>query len=396
MRPTLPADSPVRVLMVLEAAYPAQRGGGAEAQVRTLSRALRARGHRVTVLAPQFNYGVQGRVSRVDGVAVVRLRYPHIRLLSGPLLWLTLAAFLIRRRHRYDAWHVHIAHRMGAVCALLGHWLDKRVVAKVSGWWELEMGTLAPNARLWDRLAYQALLKIGTWQVISERIARTLAARGIPTDRIAAIPNAVDTQRFAGITRASDAPPRFVFIGRLEKEKGLDTLLEAFADIAPAHPQASVLVVGTGSLEADLKARAQTLGIAAQVDFAGHRNDIERVLADANLGVLPSRIEGLSNTLLESMASGLPMVASRISGNEDFVRAETGWLFEPGDRAGLAQALAQAAALSSEARQTMGDAARIAVERQAGLERVLARLLAIYRGQPAPVQERPALAGTGI
>ncbi|RXR00885.1 glycosyltransferase family 4 protein [Pseudoxanthomonas composti] len=396
MRAPLSTETPVRVLMVLEAAYPAQRGGGAEAQVRTLSRALRARGHRVTVLAPQLRDGLQGRVCRVDGVPVVRLRYPHIRLFSGPLLWLTLAAFLVRRRHRYDAWHVHIAHRMGAVCALLGSWLDKRVLAKVSGWWELEMGTLAPNAPFWDRIAYKALLRIGTWQVISQRIAKTLAARGIPAERIAAIPNAVDTQRFAGVTRAPDAPARFVFIGRLEKEKGLDTLLDAFSDIAPAHPQASLLVVGTGSLEEGLKARAQALGIATQVDFAGHRNDIERVLADANLGVLPSRIEGLSNTLLESMASGLPMVASRISGNEDFVRAETGWLFEPGDRAGLAQALAQAAALPAHARQAMGEAARVAVERQAGLERVLARLLAIYRGQPAPVQERSALAGTGI
>ncbi|MET0289817.1 MAG: glycosyltransferase family 4 protein, partial [Pseudoxanthomonas sp.] len=295
-----------------------------------------------------------------------------------------------------DAWHVHIAHRMGAVCALLGHWLHKRVVAKVSGWWELEMGTLATHARFWDRLAYRALLKIGTWQVISQRIATTLAARGIPPARIAAIPNAVDTRRFAGVTRPHDAPPRFVFIGRLEKEKGLDTLLDAFADIAAGHPRASLLVVGTGSLEAGLKARAKSLGIAAQVEFAGHRNDIETVLADANFGVLPSRIEGLSNTLLESMASGLPMVASRISGNEDFVRAETGWLFEPGDQAGLAAALAQAAALPPDARLVMGEAARVAVERQAGLDRVLTRLLAIYRGEPAPVQERSAFAGSGV
>lgn len=381
----------LRVLMVMEAAYPALKGGGAEAQVRTLARGLRRRGHRVTILVPCLPWAPTAKVDRYDGSVVCRLRVPRVPLLGGLVLWLRTAAFLYARRHRYDAWHVHIAHRMAAICAVMGQWLDKRVLTKVSGWWELEKGTLAPDAGLVDRIARRALRRTGTWQAISRRIAHTLESRGMPAERIVALPNAVDTTRFASIRRDPSAAPRFVFVGRLEAEKGLDTLLEAFADIATAFPRATLLVVGTGSLERQLKLRAEQLGVAARVEFAGHRDDVEAVLADANIGVLPSRIEGLSNTLLESMASGLPMIASRISGNEDFVRdGGNGWLFEPGDRAGLARCLAAAASLDGDTRHAMGEAARATVHAAAGIDAVLARLESIYRGEarlahPVPV-----------
>jgi len=377
------AADALRVLMVMEAAYPAHKGGGAEAQVRTLARGLRARGHRVTILVPRLPYASSARVERVDGSAVCRLAFPRIPLLASPLLWLRTIAFLYARQHRYDAWHVHIAHRMAAICALMGQWLDKRVLTKVSGWWELEKGTLAPRPGLVDTLAQRALRRTEHWQAISRRIARTLESRGIPPERIVALPNAVDTRRFADIHRDASLPARFVFIGRLEAEKGLNVLLDAFSDIAPGHPQASLLLVGTGRLEAALKERVRALGLETRVDFAGHRDDIERPLAEGNIGVLTSRIEGLSNTLLESMASGLPMIASRISGNEDFVRpGENGWLFEAGDRAGLAACLDQAAALDGPARTALGEAARATVRHHAGLEQVLNRLVQLYRGEP--------------
>src|SRR5690606_17499365 len=122
--------------------------------------------------------------------------------------------------------------------------------------------------------------------------------------------------------------------------------------------------------------------IATQVEFAGHRDDIEAMLAQGNIGVLGSRIEGLSNTLFESMASGLPMVVSRISGNEDFVQpGENGWLFDPGDRAALARCLSEAAVFEAGARAAMGEAARAAVRSGAGLDHVLNRLQQLYIGE---------------
>lgn len=383
MTGTASALRPLRILLVLQSVYPATYGG-AESQVRTLARAFKAHGQRVTIVVPRVNYGAQERITRIDGVPVFRLPYLNIPLLNGPFLWVNHARFLIARGHRYDAWHVHIAHHMGAVTAALGRWQSKPVVLKVAGSWELERGTLSSSIKPWTWIAYRFLLLADKWQATSQRMATTLAGKGVPASRIVVLPNAVETSRFRNIKRAPQGAPRFIFIGRLVRQKALETLLDAFAATLPAHPGATLLVVGTGPLLDELKAQASRLGLDASVTFTGHRNDIEVVLADANIGVLSSRIEGLSNTLLESMAAGLPMVASRISGNEDFVRTgENGWLFEPGDREGLARCLDAAASLSPAQRTAMGECARDTVEQQAGVDSVINRLMALYRGSAA-------------
>jgi glycosyltransferase involved in cell wall biosynthesis len=140
-------------------------------------------------------------------------------------------------------------------------------------------------------------------------------------------------------------------------------------------------LIGSGPLEAELRARAEALGIGNAVEFLGHREDIQALIHESDLGLLPSLIEGLSNTLLECMSCGLPVIASRISGSEDFViPGRNGWLFEPGDVAGLAACLRDAAALSVERRREIGLQARQAVVANASLDSVVDRLTALYRG----------------
>lgn len=370
-----------RVLMVLEGPYPAQRGGGAETQVRTLTRAMRGQGMRVAVVAPLTEHAPQSPVSRVDGVPVFRLRYPRVRLLGGPLLWMALVRFLLAHRDDYDVWHVHVARQWAVICALLGPWLGKRVVIKIAGSWDLERGILALDRMPWNKLAKRALLRTHGWQAISRRIAATLPTLGVPQSRVWSIPNAVDTARFQRLSPSSSPLPRFLFIGRLMPEKGLITLLHAFSDIAARHPRAHLTIAGTGWLRAELEASAQACGIATRVTFTGHRDDIDNLLLDANIGVLPSFTEGLSNTLLESMAAGLPMIASRVSGNEDLIHdGENGWLFEPGDRDGLARCLDAAASLLPAQRKSLGECARRTVSRHASLEIVVNRLTGFYEG----------------
>ena len=380
--PAVPPPAPwrprrPRVIMVLESLYPTVRGGGAEAQVRTLTRAMRARHQRVMVLAPLNVHGPQQAVSRVDGVPVCRLRYPRVRLLGGPALWVVLAAFLIGRRHRYDVWHIHMARSWAVLCALLGPLLGKRTVVKISGSADLERGPLAPGGSLLDRIAYRCLRRIDRWQAISQRIAQFLRTR-VPPERVGAVPNAVDVDRFAGTPHAP-GPARFIFVGRLVEEKGIPTLLEAFCDTVADFPNIHLVIVGTGPLMDELRARTTALGLDGSVTFTGHRDDVQALLAQANVGVLPSEFEGLSNALLESMASGLPMVASRISGNEDFVsEGYNGWLFEPSDRVGLARCLASAARLTPQEREVLGRNAQATVARQAGIDQVLDQLVDLY------------------
>lgn len=383
-----PESRRLRVLMLLDGAYPPPLGGGTEIQVRTLARELRRRGHRVTVLTPAARVGPQQRLGRVDAVPVCRLRYPRIRVIGSLWLMARMALFLWSRRDRYDVWHIHSPRRLGATAALVGSRLERpRVVVKVASALELEQGNLASDPTPQARLAFACLRHADAWQAISQRIANALAARGLPAERISAIPNAVDMTRFHPALRPHTGHPRFVFAGRLIPVKNLFSLFTAFAPVAREHPGARLRIVGSGPLEAALKRHAGELGIAANVEFSGHRHDIEAVLREADFGVLPSSVEGLSNSLLECMASGLPMIASRVSGSEDLIRpGVNGWLFEPDDVPGLLACLREAAALSPQRRHRMGEAARATVERHAGAEQVVERILSLYYGCDEPAR----------
>ena len=389
-------SAPLHVLMVIESHYPAIGGGGAESQLRTLARGLREQGHRVTVLTPLSRLGPQERISRVDGVPVCRLPFPRIRMLGAPALWLAAAAFLWRRRNRYDAWHCHIGHHLSALCCTLGAALGKPVLVKIAGGWEFAHA-LSARPGLLSRVTFRGLSNATRWQAISQRIAGELVEKGVDRDRLLVIPNAVDTRRFRTISPSPSDEPRLLFLGRLTEVKGLDVLLDAFATALQDGAPARLRLVGTGRLQKALQEQAQRLGIAGRVDFEGHRGDLEQVLRDTDIAVLPSHQEGLSNTLLECMSAGLPMVVTRVSGSEDLIRdGHTGWICEPGDRAGLARCLREAIACSPAARRAIGQRARETVEAYAGRPRVLERLVEVYRGETGtPSEPLQALARGG-
>jgi glycosyltransferase involved in cell wall biosynthesis len=221
-------------------------------------------------------------------------------------------------------------------------------------------------------------------QAISTRIANELEARGFPKDRIVVLPNAIDLDRFTqvGARRKPGEPFTVVYVGRLSEEKGVLTLLDGWAKAFAGRKASDVRlqIVGGGPLEEPIKKKAAELGVADQIELLGHKDKVEEVLAAAHVGVLPSRFEGLSNALLEFMASGLPTVASQVSGSEDFVvTGENGWLFPVSDAATLGEHLKKAEALSTEELARMGKKARSEVERRASIDKVVGRLVEIYR-----------------
>lgn len=378
---TDPVDG-LRILMLLEGTFPSM--GGAERQLETLATALLARGHGVQVLAPRLHRDQRAGAERCGALDVYRIDYPHLRVLGSLVLLLRLGWLLLRWRGRYDAIHVHIAHHMGAVAAVLGRLLGKPVVLKFSGWWEAERGSLRPQG-LGPRLSRLLLRQASAVQAISTRIGRDVEGYGFQPRRVHWLPNAVNPQRFLDLQPAFPEQAtlrRAVFVGRLVPEKALDVLLQAWAQALGERPEWRLRLVGDGAEEAALRALAARLGIADRVEFAGRSSAVEQHLVEAEVGLLPSRFEGLSNTLLEYLCAGLPAVASRISGSEDFVRpGETGWLCEPGDVDSLAAALRAMADASPAERAALGAGARRFVLAQAGLDAVVSRLEQLYRGR---------------
>ncbi len=376
---------PLRILMVLDNCYPAVGGGGAESQVRTLVLYLKRLGHRVTILTPRVPYGRQIPIERIEGIPVVRIAYPIVRGFGSLALWFRFVWFLRHHGRRYDAWHAHIAHYMAALACATGDALGKPVVLKVSGWWELRRGVLGPGKSPAAALARAGLRRATIVQAISRRISEELARNGFPPERVIALPNAVDTQRFA-ITKSQPRSTRtFLYVGRLVAEKSLDVLIDAWSEVFGARKDAARLIfIGEGPMRAALTQQAESLGIADQIEFLGHRANVEDFVAAADVGVLPSLIEGLSNTLLEFMASGLPVIASQVSGSEDMIETgNNGWLFPAGDTRALAACLREATAMDEARLVALGANARAKIATSASLEVVVGKLVAAYRGASA-------------
>jgi len=181
---------------------------------------------------------------------------------------------------------------------------------------------------------------------------------GVPAARLTTIANGVDTEYFQPAAAPATGPPRLLYIGRLVPDKDPDTLLKAFQLTLQAHPDAELWLVGEGPRQAALKELAARLSISPRLRFIPPTADLLPLLQSATLLVLSSRTEALPNVILEAMAAGLPVVATRVGGVPELVEpGVTGWLVPPGDAPALAAALGQVLS-DAEARGAMGRTAR--------------------------------------
>jgi glycosyltransferase involved in cell wall biosynthesis len=143
-------------------------------------------------------------------------------------------------------------------------------------------------------------------------------------------------------------------VARLQQEKGLDLLLKRVSSIASEYPDLELWIVGDGTLRKNLEDLARNLGLEKSVRFLGWRHDVPELLRKLDIYVQPSYWEGLCMTVVEAMASGLPVVASDVGGiAESVVDGETGFLIKPGDGNDLALRISQLIN-DPELRHTMG------------------------------------------
>ncbi len=369
-----------RVLMVVDGRYPAT--GGAELQARLLSSALAASGHSVRVLAPRLDSS-QPLDGYIDGIRVQRLAYPHIKALGAIWLNLRFAAWLIWHQHEFDAIHIHMMHNLAGAAGWFKRWLRPKIVVKVSGAAEFQGGILDPALR--HKPVHRILLagsrRLDAFQCISQYTREVMLRAGYASQRLHLIPNAVDCARFFP-SPAEVEPIRAVFVGRHVRVKGLDILLRAWVRVR-RHENARLVLAGDGPERAHLMALAQELGVADSVDFPGLVEDIPALLAGAAIYVQSSHHEGLPNAVLEAMAAGLPVVATRISGHEDIVaHGHSGILVPPADPAALADAMQRLIDAPLQ-RRLFGAAGRDFVARHYAIPVITAQLLRLYQA-PSP------------
>jgi len=177
----------------------------------------------------------------------------------------------------------------------------------------------------------------------SQAAADRLQEYGLLKQKLAVIANGVAAAAFEKTAPALPATPGLMRVGMIarmnHRVKNHDVFLKAAACVAANLNNVEFVLVGDGPLRAELEKLAQDAGIAGQVRFLGDRRDIPAILASLDLTVLPSDSESLSNSIIESMAAGVPVIATRVGGNAELVDDDRGQLVSAGDEQDLAAAM---------------------------------------------------------
>jgi glycosyltransferase involved in cell wall biosynthesis len=212
---------------------------------------------------------------------------------------------------------------------------------------------------------------------VSNDAARIMQGEGIAPAKITRIWNGIDTSRFAYTGPCSHGPA--VAVARLSPEKDIASLVRAVALLREQEPHFRVEVAGAGLCLSVLQRLAAELGVTDNVCFRGQVDDIPALLARARLFVLPSLTEGVSLTLLEALARGLPVVATRVGGNPEVVHeGQTGLLVPPSQPNALANAILRLWR-DPELGRAMGAAGRQRVEEHFEVRGMVARYEELYQ-----------------
>jgi glycosyltransferase involved in cell wall biosynthesis len=213
---------------------------------------------------------------------------------------------------------------------------------------------------------------------VSRDSARHVAQTGLPSERITTLYNGIDLERYAYQGPCPDGPA--VTVARLSPEKDIATLLHAAALAVAAAPDFRLEIAGNGRLRSELRQLAATLGLEKHVRFLGEVRDIPGLLRRARLFVLPSRTEGISLTILEAMASGLPVLTTNVGGNPEILRCgTTGLLVPSANPAALANGLVELWSHPEDGR-LMGCAGRRRVESHFDVRHMVKQYQRLYVG----------------
>lgn len=369
----------MRIVMVTLEYWPIT--GGAQHQIAALAPRMIAAGAEIHVITRR-KAGLVAEAN-VDGVHVHRLPAPGPKAIAS--LVFTACALFRLIRLRPDLLHVYSLFSPSTIGWLARRLLVVPVIAKV-----LRGGEGGDVERLRNKplagLRIAALRNgIDRFVSISSEIAGEIEGLGVDPRRCVAIPNGVDIERFrppdAEHRRALRARfdlaegPVVLYVGRLVPEKRVERLIDAARSVRDRGTEATLVIAGTGACEDELRTLA-----GSWVRFMGDVDDVAPLLRAADLFVLPSATEGLSNALLEAMATGLPVVATRVGGAVDVVEdGKSGRLVGVDDAAELESALVELLDPTAEIRRAaLGRAGRRTMIERNSLDFVARRLLQLY------------------
>jgi glycosyltransferase involved in cell wall biosynthesis/O-antigen/teichoic acid export membrane protein len=366
---------------------------------------MSAQGAVVTV-ATRRNFAASPASEVIDGIRISRLAPTGLlkgkgwRAVPPTLCFLALLLLhLVRERNSYDVILVQGVKAVLLPTLLAGWLLRKRCIVKVDAVAELEQ-ELTPESlaqmklresativRLWARLRDSLLRRAHATVAISAEIEAALARRVGSATRVVRIPNGLELgDRSAAGADRTELRRRLalpdgllvIYTGRLSRAKGLPMLLEVWTQIAHQHPDAHLVLVGSGDrsfdgCEQELREYVRTTQLDSRVTFTGHVENVQDYLHASDLFVSCSDSEGFGLSLVEAMAAGLPCVSTAVGVAPEVIRdRHEGWLVPVCDSSALCAAL-QDAVSQRDALPAIGAAARRVVASRFDMNEVARR-----------------------
>lgn len=354
-------------------------GGGAERHVLDLSGELQKRGVSNAVLYICTDGGIATELTRRD------VRHAVCGIKSGldPRGPLRVASAV--RKFNPEMIHDHVSVPW---LRTLARRSEGRTIVATEHGHVLRPGFVKEGPRLWvERIGAD---KTDLYIAPSRAIATAIEEHyRFPAERIRVIPHGLEKPDTPLPSTAREDVRReleigegelfLAFIGRLDENKGIYLLIEAFSRVAERSKQVVLVVAGTGPLAGELREQIDQKGLTSRVRLLGYREDVARLLTGADIFILPSRNESFGIVLLEAMIAGLPMIATRVGGIPDVVEdGVTGILTEPGDSEALASAVVDLAD-NERKRQSLGRAGHTRWAERFTLDRCVEKTLEAYR-----------------
>jgi glycosyltransferase involved in cell wall biosynthesis len=385
------SSAPPRVLMVMGAYYPELSGAGL--QCRTLMAACRGRAQ-FSVLTTTVDAALRLH-DQVDDVPVHRVRVHATSRMRRALALPRWASAALGEVRRADIVHLHGFSAKSPTVVGLARRLGRPVLVKLTSVGHDD----ATSMKRRGGGAWRSFRHADRYVGVSAPFAALHERAGLDTGRFTLVPNGVDLRRFRPVSPGertalrrdlglNDRGPVALFVGFFSREKRPNVAFDAWAAALGQTPTASLVFVGRtrsdyfevdGTLADGIRSNARRLGVADRLMFVERTDDIERFYRAADVVLFPSTREGLPNVVLEAMACGVPVVASRLPGVTDAVieHGVDGLLVDPQDVGGFADAVRQLADAATRAR--LGTAARTTVERRFSIDETAAAYLRIYR-----------------
>lgn len=377
----------MKILMVIDRYFPVW--GGAENQLRELSRRLLASGCKIIIITRRWKKDML-QYDVIDSIPVVRVGWPGCGQSETLRYILAMTYYLLCEGKKADVIHTHGAAALGAVGSLAAWFTGSRNIAKIT-----TAGRIPKlQKNLLGFLIISLFKRSDAIVCMTSEIRKELEVISTSSHRVIQIPNAVNANRFYPLPDKErqrwrvdrgfgSQDPIVIFSGRFVYRKGIDVLINAWPYVITRYPKARLIILGSGhhqrdSIEEQMRRKVSQESIT-NIYFIGDTRTPESYLSVGDIFVFPSRREGFPNAILEAMASGLATVASKIGGVTDLIEnGKTGLIFPSENYKCLSEKIIYLLDRPVEL-DSIGKAAREKVLRNFSFKKIVAQYLTVYQ-----------------